>query len=51
MGRDTRKIFRVLEVSKTFKPSELGARNELIKAIKKYKNDGKSFYPKGMKLN
>ena len=47
MGRDTRKIFRVLEVSKTFKPSELGARNELIKAIKKYKNDGKSFYPQG----
>ena len=47
MGRDTRKIFRVLEVSKTFKPSELGARNELIKAIKKYKNDGKSFYHQG----
>jgi hypothetical protein len=47
MGRDTRQMFRALEVSKTFKPDEIQARNALIKAIKKYRNDGQVVYPQG----
>lgn len=47
MGRDSRKMFRALEVSKTFKVSEDHARKDLYKAIKKYKNDDQISYPQG----
>lgn len=47
MGRDSRKVFRALEVSSSFKSTELQARNALLKAIKKYRDDGKSDYPQG----
>ncbi|MBM4913178.1 hypothetical protein HYO38_15035 [Vibrio parahaemolyticus] len=47
MGRDTRNMFRALQVSTSFKPTQLQARNALIKAIKKYKNDGATVYPQG----
>ncbi|WP_217525177.1 hypothetical protein [Vibrio metschnikovii] len=47
MGRDERKMFRALEVSNSFKREEIQARNELIKAIKKYKNNGQDLYPQG----
>ncbi|MBT9241055.1 hypothetical protein [Vibrio splendidus] len=47
MGRDNRKIFRALEVSNNFKSNEDRARNDLLKAMTKYKDDGKNVYPQG----
>ncbi len=47
MGRDERKMFRALEVSTDFRRDVVTAKNDLFKAIKKYKDDGETFYPQG----
>ena len=44
LGRDKRKMFRSLEVSKVFKQTPELARNELFKNITKYRNDGVELY-------
>lgn len=47
LGRDTRKMFRCIEVSKEFRETPEQAITDLSEAAKKYENDGQEVYPQG----
>jgi hypothetical protein len=45
LGRDSRQIFRAIEVSSTFFPTQEEAHIDLERCILKYENDGREIYP------
>jgi hypothetical protein len=45
LGRDSRQIFRAIEVSSTFFPTQEEAHIDLKQCISKYENDGRDIYP------
>jgi len=47
LGRDSRNIFRCIDISSEFFPDVESARNDLKKLLNQYENDGKSNYPQG----
>lgn len=47
LGRDSRKLFRCLEVSREFHPTIEQAVNHLAESVRKYEFDGQEVYPQG----